>query len=282
MQLQKGYFYLYLAALIWGSLGVFARLSGMPPVELAFYRLFLAGLFLSCFLPRGKRLATGGLRSYLLNCGAGVLFAVDCLCFFHALRLTTLSNTVFPYNMQPVFMMMLSRLFAGEKNTPGSMRFVCVALFGLVLLFLPSFVTASLADILGLGLSLAGSFCLAVAALIARRLTVSALVFVYYEIVVAALCLVPFMQHYAAFPLSGYLWAAVIGMVHTVFAYICYYQGLRTVKPAQATAIILFTPVIAALCGYLFFRESVSLFTLAGGAIITANGICTVAAKEKS
>ena len=119
MRQRSGYIYIYLAALIWGSLGVFARLSGMPPVELSFYRLLMAGVVLSVVLPREKRLATGSLRSYLQNLGAGILFAVDCLLFFHALELTTLSNTVFPYNLQPVFMIMLSRYLPGKELTQG-------------------------------------------------------------------------------------------------------------------------------------------------------------------
>lgn len=119
------------------------------------------------------------------------------------------------------------------------------------------------------------------AALIARRVPVSSLIFVYYEIVVAALCLVPFMRHYTAFPPSSYLWVAVTGLVHTAFAYVCYYEGLRTVKPAQAIAIIYFTPVLATLCGYLFFQESISLFTLAGGAVITVNGLSAMVAQKE-
>lgn len=267
MRQRSGYIYIYLAALIWGSLGVFARLSGMPPVELSFYRLLMAGVVLSVVLPREKRLATGSLRSYLQNLGAGILFAVDCLLFFHALELTTLSNTVFPYNLQPVFMIMLSRYLPGKEPQPGDVRFVCFAVLGLLLLFIPSLISLSTGDLLGLLFSLAGSFCLALVALIAQRLEVSALVFVYYEIVVAALCLLPFMNSPAVFPLPSYLWAGVIGLLHTAVAYILYYKGLRTVKLQHAAAIVFLSPVAATVFGYLFFQERISLFTLAGGAV---------------
>lgn len=281
MRQRSGYIYIYLAALIWGSLGVFARLSGMPPVELSFYRLLMAGVVLSVVLPREKRLATGSLRSYLQNLGAGILFAVDCLLFFHALELTTLSNTVFPYNLQPVFMIMLSRCLPGKEPRPGDVRFVCFAVLGLLLLFIPSLISLSTGDLLGLLFSLAGSFCLALVALIAQRLKVSALVFVYYEIVVAALCLLPFMNSPAVFPLPSYLWAGVIGLLHTAVAYILYYKGLRTVKLQHAAAIVFLSPVAATVFGYLFFQERISLFTLAGGAVITFNGISAALSAEK-
>ena len=100
MRQRSGYIYIYLAALIWGSLGVFARLSGMPPVELSFYRLLMAGVVLSVVLPREKRLATGSLRSYLQNLGAGILLP-STACFFHALELTTLSIQCFPIISSP-------------------------------------------------------------------------------------------------------------------------------------------------------------------------------------
>ena len=71
-------------------------------------------------------------------------------------------------------------------------------------------------------------------------------------------------------------------MLHTAVAYILYYKGLRTVKLQHAAAIVFLSPVAATVFGYLFFQERISLFTLAGGAVITFNGIsAALSAKKK-
>ena len=276
MKSEYGYLKIYLAAFIWGTLGVFARLSGMPPLELSFYRLIIAALVLSVFLPRDQRLAAGGLRDYLYICAAGLLFALDCVLFFHALQLTTLSNTDFPYNLQPVFMILLSPILLRERNSQGSTRTVLIALAGLILLFIPSLLSVSLSDTIGLLYAVTGAFCLALVALIAKRLTVSAIIFVYYEIVVASLCLVPFVRNAASFPVQSYLWVGLIGLVHTAFAYILYYDGLRSVSLHYAAAIVFLAPVVASILGFLFYHEHLSIFTVTGGVLITVNGIKAV------
>ncbi|NLY37942.1 MAG: DMT family transporter [Firmicutes bacterium] len=82
MRMQRGYLKVIAASLIWGTIGAFARWSGLNPLELSFFRLLLAGIALSLLLPPGRRRSALAGKGYLLLFLAGVLFAADSLFFF--------------------------------------------------------------------------------------------------------------------------------------------------------------------------------------------------------
>ncbi len=49
MGLNKGYLIILTSACIWGTVGVFARWSGLTPIEITFYKNFIAGVCLLDF-----------------------------------------------------------------------------------------------------------------------------------------------------------------------------------------------------------------------------------------
>lgn len=187
MPIKTGYFQILTAALIWGTIGVFARWSGLTPLELSFFRLIVAGLAMYALLPREERLLIFSTREWLPVFLCGVLFAVDCLLFFSALQLTTISNAVIPYNIQPVFIALLTPVFFREKLELKSILAFLLSLGGVGLLLVPSVVSLSFADLTGISLALAGALLLAVIALTVRSLRIGAFTFVYYEMLIASL-----------------------------------------------------------------------------------------------
>lgn len=285
MQVKPGYLKILLASFIWGTMGAFARWSGMSPLELSFFRLVVAGLSLSLILPRRQPLNINSANDCLLLCLCGVLFAVDCLLFFHALRLTTLSNAVFPYSMQPVFIAVLSPLFFKEEK-PDLKNFLAFALSftGLGILLFPAMASLSYSDLGGVSLALGGAFLLSIITLLTRALRVNASTFVLYEMLVAALCLMPFMTPLMTplvrmeSTLSGrsLTMVIIIGLVHTSLAYILYYDGLKTVKMQYGVTLAYFAPVVASLTGFFFFQEAITVYTVAGGLLIVINGLIVI------
>ncbi|MDW7650466.1 MAG: DMT family transporter [Bacillota bacterium] len=275
MHIETGYAKVLAASFIWGTLGAFARWSGLLPFELSFFRLLVAALTLFAVLPREQRLIIFYTRQYPLVFISGLLFAVDCLLFFHALKLTTLSNAVLPYNMQPVIIAVLAPVFLRESLRPVHIRALVLSLVGLGLLIYPSLTALSYQDLLGLTLALGGAFCLSVIALIIKALDVRASTFVYYMTVIATVCLLPFtwLISPSSLGLHSILLVSVIGLIHTAVAYILYYSGLRSVNTQYAAALTYFIPVVAVLSGVIFFGEHISFFTLTGGTLIIINSI---------
>lgn len=275
MRIQTGYLKVLAAAFIWGTLGAFARWSGLTPFELSFFRLLITAFALFTVLPREQRILIFHTKAYPLIFLSGILFAVDCLLFFHALELTTLSNAVLPYNVQPVFIALLAPVFFQEKLRRTHIGALFIALTGLSLLLYPSLAALSYNDMLGIAFAVGGALCLSLIALITKALDIPASTFVYYMTVIAVICLLPFVRLISlpALHFSGILLVCIIGLIHTATAYILYYDGLRTVSTQYAAALTYFIPVIAVLTGLIFFDEQVNVFMVAGGLLIICNSL---------
>lgn len=275
MKYMGGYAKILTASLIWGTLGAFARWSGLSPFDLSFFRLLVAAFALFAVLPREQRMLIFYTKQYPLVFLSGLLFALDCLLYFNALSLTTLSNAVLPYNMQPVIIAVLAPVFLKEKMQRGHFRALLFSLLGLGLIIYPSVTALSYQDLLGVGLAVGGAICLSVIALITKLLAVRASTFVYYMTVIAAVCLLPFARLISpqALQAQSLAFIAIIGLVHTAAAYILYYSGLRAVNTQYAAALTYLIPVVAVLSGYIFFSEQIGIFTIVGGLLIIINSI---------
>lgn len=276
MQINQGYLQVLIASFLWGTIGAFSRWSGLAPLELSFFRLLFAVLTLSFFLPRKKEFVFFYLKDCLLIGFCGLLFAADCLLFFHALRLTTLSNAVFPYSLQPAFVGVLTPLFLKERVEWKFILSFTLSLAGLGLLLLPSIVKLSYLDLNGLLLALTGAICLSVITLISRLLIMNVYRFVYYEMLIAFFCLLPFIKMDSSLVFHNWLAVITVGVIHTALAYVYYYEGLKKVKIQYGVTLGYFAPVFAALAGLFLFGEAISIFTVLGGLLIVTNGIIVV------
>ncbi|MEN6462404.1 MAG: DMT family transporter [Syntrophomonas sp.] len=278
MENRSGYYKVSLAAILWGTIGIFTRWSGLPPLELAFYRVLIAGLALFFILPRGERLLIIHTRHSLLILLAGILFAIDILLFFYSIKLTSLSNAALPYNMQPVFMALLARLLLNEEMQARHIVSFIFAMVGVGVLLTPSLISISYADIAGICCALTGALLLAIIAIIARKINVESITFVYYQMLVATICLLPFVSitNVLDININTSVIILIIALVHTALAYILYYDGLKIIKIEHVVVLTYFTPLAAALTGSFLFQEAITLYTVVGGLIIITNGTMAV------
>lgn len=276
MQIKSGYLQVLLASIIWGTVGVFARWSCLTPLELSFLRLLFALITLFFCLPKRQYFTVFYLKDFLVIGVAGILFAVDCLFFFHALQLTTLSNAVFPYSLQPAFVGLLTPLLLKERVEVKFVFAFTFSLVGLGILLIPSVINLSYADLNGIILALAGTFCLSVITLLTRLVDMNTYRFVFYEMLIAFLLLLPFVKVQSPLVLNNWLAIITIGVVHTALAYVYYYEGLKKVKIQYGVTLGYLVPVVASLAGLLLFKEAVSIFTIVGGLFIIINGTIVI------
>ena len=273
VEMKSGYFKMIMVGFIWGTIGAFARWSGLPPLELTFLRFLLAAIALFFLAPRYERLLAFSKRDCILILFAGLLFVADSILFFMALRLTTISNAVIPYYMQPVFIVILTPVLFKERQEAKCYQALLLSLAGLGILLLPSLINLSYNDMAGIGLALAGAFLLSLIALINKIINIHPFVFVYYKMVIATFCLLPFIKLETMLTGSPLIAVAALGVVHTALAYSLYYDALKTVKNQYGITLTYFSPLVASLTGFLFFQEAITPFTIAGGLLIVANSI---------
>lgn len=267
-----------LAAAAWGSTGTAAHFAppGASSASIGAARIALGGLLLLAIAlaTADSRSAVRSLLTSSSSSRAALLLAAAAvggyqICFFSAVRATGVAiGTVVAIGSAPVFTGALSMLTGGPRPGRRWMLATAAAVAGCTVLVTGG--RAAGATPRGVGLALAAGFCYAIYAVAAARLisagnpetAVMGLLFGG-----AAVLLAPVLAAGSTAWLltaRGVAVVAYLGVVTTVFAYLLYGRGLRTVPAPVAVTLGLAEPVVAAILGLVVLGERLTLVALAG------------------
>ena len=148
------------AALLWSTGGLFIKAAPLSATELSFGRSLLAALTVA-WLTRRE-----GFRFNLVTGAAAVLYAALLLLFVVANKYTTAANAIFLQYTAPVYVLFLEPLFYKEKLRRRDLAVVAVCVAGMSLFFVgklrPEDVTGNLT-------ALASGLCFAFFMLLLRH-----------------------------------------------------------------------------------------------------------------
>ena len=269
---MRGYLLIFLAAVLWGLIGVFSKGilgAGVGPLELAFWRALLAG---------GLFVSQAGLTQQLRVTRAHDLFAfaafsgVGITLFYASYTLAVQYGgvslaSVLLYSA-PAFVAVAAWFFLREALTPRKLGLLALTLTGVVLVSQGggTGVTVSAPALLW-GLTAAlnySSYYIFGKWALSRYspVTINALV-----MPLGALGLLPFVTFA---PKAPAVWGllALLAVLSTYAAYSLYYAGLKQVEASRAVLVASIEPVVAALLGASLFGERLGVWGLLGGALI--------------
>ncbi len=279
-QERLGFLCLVIAIGLWSTVEVVTRtiLTEVPPIQLAWIRFFVGGVFLSLLLPgdlkrRGLRLDRRIVWFCLWVSLPGVVISNIALQF--SLQLTGAAVVATVYGASPLFVLALSRLLLRDPISPHRVVGLCCGLAGIAILSLgkPS-ATFSLFGLL-LALCAAGNFSL-------WTVLVKKSAGAFAGLPVTALCFafgVLFMTPFALVESEGIDWAALqrhagpilyLSVGGTGLAYWLYFKGLEHVEATRAASIILIKPPAAALLAAAVLGEPLTWNLLVSMALIGA------------
>jgi RarD protein len=283
--LLQGYLAIIIAMLIWGSVGIFARMAGQDPLITVTYRVLFAAVALGLTLLIQRRGAETtptqvgsphGLRRWLLLVFGGVALAINWLFFFKAVATTTVSNAVLSYYAAPVLVALASPLLLREKLEGRTIIATALAFGGVfVMLYQPGH-ALSPADLTGIGYGLVAACFYAMVTITVRLLPgVPAARLVLVQCLTAGAILVPAVLvtgglHALAMSAGALGLLAVIGVLHTALALFLYFWGLQRVKVQHVGVLAYLDPVSAVLFAFLFLREVPTGASLLGGGLVLA------------
>lgn len=269
---NHGYLKIILAAVLWGTSGLFARWSGLSAVDLAFYKTLFACLALLVMLPREELMIKKKFKSYIVIFLAGILYALNAFLFLSSIYMTTLSNSLFAYYTKPVIVAFLSPVFFKEKPEFTSIAAIVISLLGLFLILTPSVLELAYTDLVGIFLSLMAAVSASIVVILIKLIQIPSPVVVYYKMVVASLVLAPLTDFNIGIMNKGIIIAIIMGICHTLIPYVLYYSGMQAVKASHGITLTYFDPVVASFAGVIIFSEPFSALTLFGGVLILASG----------
>ncbi|OWZ83050.1 DMT family transporter [Natranaerobius trueperi] len=269
---MNGYFKILLAACIWGTLGIFARWSGIPANELVFYKTFVASISLLILLPREKLLIANRLRAFIIIILAGILYAITAILFMNSIYITTMSNALFAFYIKPIIVALLLPIFFREKPNIWSILATLVSLIGLGLILTPSIIEFSFSDIRGVLLALFSAITSSSIVVLVKLIDIPSPIITYYAMIAATLLMIPFIDLDTNINLIQVGFIIIIGFIHTAIPYILYFSGLRSAKTSHGITLTYFDPVVASFAGVLLFQEPFSILTLIGSCLIIISG----------
>lgn len=259
--------------LIWGSVGIFARFSGMSGLGVAFARVSLGALLLMGLLALSGRTKLKGLSGLLREKWKfllilGFSLGLNWAFLFTAFNYTTIANAVLVYYTAPILATLVSWRFLGERISLGRWGLIGLAFLGLVLIISGQRIDLGNRDFVGILLALIAAFFYALIPNMGRFLReVDGKVLTFLQLAIASVILAPFMLLQS--PGNPVWWAVgILVVVHTVLALFLYMDGLKKVEVNEAALLSYLDPMSAVLYAFVVFGEVPGIRTVVGGALI--------------
>lgn len=272
-----------IAILLWSSLGVVIRLSGMAVHVLIFYSALISAIvsgFVIFITDIKKEIRSK--KSVLPLLSIAPVSLLNTFTFFYAYKNTTIANAVITHYIAPVVVAFIAPILLKEKFTLKTVFAALVAILGLWLMldfspveFLNSILRKDSSSI-GILSGILSGFAYAGVVLLIRALAINHNPFImtFFQNSIIALMLLPFLE--GSF-VSVRLWPIIVmGLIHSTVAPVLYFYGMKTVTASRGALIGYLEPVSSILLGIIFLKELITLKTVVGGALVLLSGYITL------
>lgn len=265
----KGILYILLAALGFGFMSFFVRLSGdLPSVEKSFFRNLVAVIFATGVLIRDKVPLTVKKECrfpLFIRCACGT---TGILCNFYAIDHLLLANANILNKLSPFFAIIFSYFILKEKIKPIQFFCLVLAFFGCLCIVKPGFQNVELFPAL---MGVLGGLGAGIAYTMVRKMgmyDMKGSVIVFYFSAFSTLIVIPWIATHFVMPtpkqillLIGAGLGAACGQFSITAAYKC--------APAREISIYDYSQIIfTAILGFLFFGEIPDILSFLGYVLI--------------
>ncbi len=194
----------------------------------------------------------------LCVCGTNVMFAI-------ANKMTTAANAIVLQFTAPVFVIIFSALFFHRKPDRLDLAACAVVFGGVVFFFLDSLNAGSMA---GNAAGLAAGIFYSGVFMMNDMPGSDPISSVFLGDVLSTVTGLPFLLQETQFPPQALISLTVLGVFQVAVAYICMCIGLRTTPPVAASLISGIEPVLNPVLVAVFYHEHVSMYSVAGAAVV--------------
>ncbi|SHM19370.1 DMT family transporter [Phytopseudomonas punonensis] len=273
-QTHRGTLEMVAAMLISGTIGWFVLLSGLPVLDVVFWRCVFGALtlLLVCALLGHLRLCLLSRVTVLLAVVSGVAIVGNWLLLFASYSRASIAIGTAVYNVQPFMLVILAALFLGEKLTLQKLAWLSISFLGMLAIVSAHGSVGQGGDdyLTGIAFALGAAFLYAVAALIIKKLKgVPPHLIALIQVSVGVLMLAP-LADFSALPQGGQTWSTLItlGVVHTGGMYVLLYGAIQKLPTALTGALSFIYPIAAIAVDWIAFDHRLSALQWLGVAAI--------------
>ncbi len=269
-QIHRGTLEMVAAMLISGTIGWFVLLSGLPVLEVVFWRCVFGALTLLVVCAMLGFLRPGLLSRYTATLAvvSGVAIVGNWLLLFASYSRASIAIGTAVYNVQPFMLVILAALFLGEKLTLQKLAWLSISFLGMLAIVSAHGSTGQGGGdyLAGIALALGAAFLYAVAALIIKKLKgVPPHLIALIQVSVGVLMLAP-LADFTTLPQGQQTWAILLtlGVVHTGGMYVLLYGAIQKLPTALTGALSFIYPIAAIGVDWVAFDHPLSVLQWLG------------------
>jgi drug/metabolite transporter (DMT)-like permease len=249
----------------------------VPPQIIALYRMSLATLLLlpAALILKRHEIASMHRRDIGLLVLGGLCLAVHFGAWITSLKYIPIATSVVLVNSHPLFVVLASYVFLGERPDRQSIMGTLVGLIGMGIISHGAFSDVHLA-LVGDSLAIIGALAVVGYFIIGRRARakISLLGYVTPLYAVCSIFLliwaVTARQPLFSYGASVWVYFVALAVVPTIFGHTVFNWAIKHVRPAAISLAFLGEPVVASVLAFIFFDQRPPLATFVGGALVLA------------
>ena len=258
--------FVFFAALLWSTGGLFIKWTKLSGLELSFYRSLFAVITVAIVTRKE------GFGLNRITAVASTLYAVLLVLFVLATKQTTAANAIFLQYTAPVYLLILEPILYKERFRFRDLITVVICVGGMTLFFVGQLRPQ---DVSGNLLALASGLCFALYFLLLRHSKARAVnraSSVIYGNLMAVVLLAPIgIAALPAIDTRDWLCVLYLGIVQLGLAYILFTTAMaRGVRSLEAGIVGYIEPVLNPVWVFLVLGERPSQWALIGGTVIIA------------
>lgn len=263
-----------IAAITWGSVGVFVNFINLPPAVIVFFRTFFGAIgLLPIILIKFERFVEG-LKNLKFLIAIGIILAIHWTIMFYALILIPIGVAVLIDYIAPVLVAVFAFLMLKERIKRETIISLIIAMFGIFLISSHGIRFEGLNPI-GIVFAFLSALLYALIIIMSKFVLkgINALTLAFYSYIFSSATLSPILVNLNfGFSLETWILLIFLGIINSSFAFMLYLYGLKNVKAQEAAVLTYLEPVSALFFGFIFLSQKPTLITIIGGLLILIAG----------
>ncbi len=287
---KSGLIYIILASILWGTSGLFVRVLApydMTSLQMTFIRGLVAFICMGVFLLITDRsLIKTNFGEILLFIGSGLSFFLTATCYFQSMQLTSVSTAVVLMYTAPIFVMIYSVTFLGEKLSTRKVIAVTGMLVGCCLV--SGIIGGLKINAVGIMIGLLSGIAYASYNIITKiemQKGINPVRANFYCFLISAVVGIVFSKPAGIIecilinPSVVIPFSIGMGIFACILPYFLYTMALREIPAGTASSLGILEPMAATILSVLILGEKISLYSLIG--IVLILGSVFLLSREK-
>ncbi len=276
---KLGLIYIILASALWGTSGLFVdKLApyGVTSLQMTFIRGFVSFLCMGIFaLIVDRNLFKTNLKEILFFAGSGFSFYLTASCYFQSMQMTSVSTAVILMYTAPIYVVIYSVAFLGEKLT----KLKSVGIIGMLLgcCLISGIVGGLKFDALGIAIGFLSGITYAAYNIFTKiemqkgiNPAKANLYCFFFSVLAGVLFSKPagIIDCIGKDPSNVIILCAGVGIFTCILPYLFYTLGLKVLPAGTASSLGILEPLSATILSVIVLGEKLSLYSIIGIVLI--------------